>query len=273
MAQITSGVSESRPYDVMGTSVQATSARFGDNRDALKLNSDILVFQGAYQFLLDAFYFDPKGGTHLIDTVNPAANNLAPPPGLVTYQTLILAAVDQEGFIPYFEKQNTNLFTPQIQYSISNIPLAGVGDSNRCAGAPKGSVPGQAENYCVSVKLTANFGDTFNTMKPVQDNVNYALLATPTIRFNETNFVISFPNSYGEKIYNNLAGGRHDFLWQHGVTPQYSFDIPDNRGKVSASISIPVNYTQYHSSIVKNSYNDLTVMPTLKFSVAPKLID
>lgn len=76
------------------------------------------------------------------------------------------------------------------------------------------------------------------------------------------------------RVYENVAGGRQDTLFQIGPALTYApppFTTGDG-GSYALLLSLPVTYNQNYSTIATDAWHGGVVMPTLTIAFQPALV-
>lgn len=263
---VTTGLGDKRPYDLIFLNMQTASSRYATYSAK---GIDTFTAQAGYQYLIDAYYYDEKGNPLIVSKDN------VPGDKAVTYDTVSFGFLNQTTYEPNFRKATTDLFTPQITLARQNIDL---GDPlELCAprvalppppGAKPNSPPANA-NFCYYMDLSLTVGQTFADV-PTLQNANVAVSATVGQRFGGTDWTLAGQAVLTSRSYENVPGGRQDFLVQGGPVLSYSpAQVTTSRGNLSFAFTLPVNYYQNYSSVSKNAWSGFIVQPTFTLAFSP----
>jgi hypothetical protein len=253
---VTAGVGDKRPYDLMFLNVQSASARYATNSSK---SLDTLTAQAGYQYLIDAYYYDGGKPVYVDQNHIPRLNETA----ATTFDTLSFGVLNQTTFTPTFRQQTANLFTPQVTLARQNFDLA---DPNA-----KLCSSGSGFNFCYYMDLSLTMGQTFSDVSTLQ-NANAAISATVGTRFS-TNWTLAGQAVATSRSYENVPGGRQDFLLQAGPVLTYAPAATATPfGKASITFSLPVNYYQNYSTISKDAWRGVIIQPTLTIAFLPNMV-
>lgn len=247
-----------RPLDLIGLSAQSQSVRYSQFTSK---NFDSFTTQLAYQFFIDAYALKIDG-THSPMNETTKKEDLAPA-NMITVDTVTIGIQNQTVYVPLFRIEQTNLFTPQVTIARQNIPLFGGG---QCLLA----IPDPSKNgYCYYTDISATVGETLSDVA-TQENANLTVAATPGWRIDNTDWVITLPASATARDYQNVPGGRRDLQLQIG--PTFAYAPPpfvDPAFISSVLFKLSTTYNQQYSTVAKNSWHGIIVMPTLTVAFAP----
>jgi hypothetical protein len=248
---VTTGVGDKRPYDLIFLNVQSASARYATNSSK---SLDTLTMQAGYQYLIDAYYY--YGGKPV-----SVDQNHIPRSNATTFDTLSFGVLNQTTFTPTFRQQTADLFTPQVTLARQNFDLA---DPNA-----KPCLSGSGSNFCYYMDLSLTVGQTFSDV-PTLQNANVAISATVGRRFDGTDWTLAGQAVATSRSYENVPGGRQDFLLQAGPVLTYAPAATATPfGRASVTFSLPVNYYQNYSTISKDAWSGVIIQPTLTIAFLP----
>jgi hypothetical protein len=251
---------DKRPFDVMGVSGQSQSLRY----DRVPSKSvDTAITQGAYQFFIDAFGFQPNG-TPVPSIDTPKQSNL-PPANMITVDTVALGFVNQTAFTPTYHAETTNLFTPQVTLSRQNQSLAGSTWCNTAIPDPR------KIGFCYYADMSLTVGQTFSDVRTLQ-NANVAAAVTPGWRIPDTDLKLTLPTTVTARAYEDVPGGRRDVLFQIG--PAITYTPPpllDKSVTASLNFTLSATYNQNYSTIAADAWHGLVVLETITVALQPRL--
>ncbi len=253
-----------RPYDMMGFSVGSTSLRY---QTFAQKDVDSLPVQAAYQFFLGASGYSVSG--HPIDIGEPSTSTdlkYIPPSGLVTIDTLAIGFQSQTSFSTPFKQETAELFTPQLTLGRQNISLSGNDPHNVCH--IKGNDPTK-DAYCYYADLSLTLGQTVSDQVALQ-NFSAAAVASLGRRIENSNWNFVLQTTLTERAYEDVAGGRNDFQVQVGPTLSYAGTIAA-LNNAPFTFSLPVTYTENISTIEKDTWQGVVVVPTLTLAFQSEL--
>jgi hypothetical protein len=235
-----------RDYDIIAFIAQSASARY-TNFPSKSL--DTLTVQGLYQFFLDGH---TENGMSVKGALPSDTNT-----NRITYDVLAIGFVNQTAFVPTFQMETANLFTPQATLARQNIGLTDLGCTPLFNGDP--TKPG----YCYFANISVTAGQTFSDVATLQ-NANIALSGTVNKRFDHTDWVLSLAGMATAKSFEDVPGGRQDLLLQLG--PQLAY-TPSK----CVSLSVSVTYYRNYSSLATAAWDGFIVQPTFNviFPVEP----
>jgi hypothetical protein len=245
-----------RDYDIIAFIAQSASARYTDFPSK---SFDSFTAQGFYQFFLDAQTAKdtPIGNGNPL----PTDENL----NMVTYDVLAVGFVNQTAFVPTYQAETANLFTPQVTLARQNIGLLGLSDPGCMPWSNYNPTPSKPlqPSYCYFANISVTAGQTFADV-PTLQNANIALSGTVSKRFNNTDWVLSLAGTATGKDFENVPGGRQDLQLQLG--PQISF-TPSK----CVSFSLSVSYYRNYSTLATAVWDGFIVQPqlTVNFGVEP----
>jgi hypothetical protein len=241
-AQLTTGVSTARPWDIAAFSVGETSVRYAQTPSK---SFDSLSQSAAYQFFLGAT--DQRGDALAPGRPLPPGVNGKTDAQEFTVDTVLLGVQNTTAFTPTFHAQTADLFTPQVVLTRQNIDLSGTA-------VCRTKLSGSAGN-CVYADLSVGLGQTFSD-QPTQTNANLAAAGTLGYRIDHSDFVFTVPTVITAKSYETYVGGRRDFVVQTG--PALSFAPSAN-----FSASLAATYYQQYSSVAAGAWHGWIIQPTL----------
>src|SRR5579872_7006207 len=202
--QVTAGLGDKRPYDLIFLNTQSASARYST---FTAKSVDTLTVQAGYQYLLAGY--DEHGKI-------PVDGSYSPTSKAITFDTLSFGVLNQTIFTPTFQQRTADLFTPQVTLARQNINLA---DSKTpCPGATK--PPSPSDNFCYYMDVSLTVGQTFSAVSTLQ-NANVAVSATVGKRFTPE-WTLAGQAMITSRAYENVPGGRQDFLLQSGPLLSYT---------------------------------------------------
>ncbi|HLJ01280.1 MAG TPA: hypothetical protein VKT76_16325, partial [Bradyrhizobium sp.] len=202
--QVTAGLGDKRPYDLIFLNTQSASARYST---FTAKSVDTLTVQAGYQYLLAGY--DEHGKI-------PVDGSYSPTSKAITFDTLSFGVLNQTIFTPTFQQRTADLFTPQVTLARQNINLA---DSKTpCPGATK--PPSPSDNFCYYMDVSLTVGQTFSAVSTLQ-NANVAVSATVGKRFTPE-WTLAGQAMITSRAYENVPGGRQDFLLQSGPLLTYA---------------------------------------------------
>lgn len=255
-----------RSFDLIGVSVGTTSLRYEKFHAK---DTDAFTVQAAYQFFLSATGYHEDGTSLPIDEAlykSDSFNAVIPAPNMITYATLQVGFQNQRAYAPFYAAEKSDMFTPQFTLAEQNISLLD----------PKGNVcePGSLDyrkiGFCYYADLSLNGGQTFSD-QVTQQNANVSLSATVGRRFDKSDWKLSLQAAATERGFEDVDGGRNDVLLQVGPALAYAApSVVTPWGTGSLSINLPVNFYDNISTVSKNSYREIVVMPSFSFAFAPE---
>jgi len=265
---VTTGVGETRPYDLIFFNSQAASSR----HDIYTSKSlDTWTAQAGYQYLIDGYFYN-HGDSVAIDKSHIPSN------GAVTFDTVTFSVVNQDLFTPTFHSSSADLVTPQISLARQDIDLGASTDT--CPGGsnppPPPSNPNRkmspSVNFCYYADLAFTVGQTFSDVATLQ-NANLAASVTVGERFRGTDWTLAGQVIVTPRYFENVPGGREDIMIQGGPVLTYAHApmrlLEGTDMTQSISFSLPVNYYQNYSTVSKYSWGGLIVQPTLTIAFVP----
>ncbi|MGO9700936.1 MAG: hypothetical protein ACLPX7_16920 [Xanthobacteraceae bacterium] len=253
----TTGVGQARPYDLIFFNAQGASARYVTYSSK---SLDTITAQAAYQYFIDGYFYN--NGT-------PVAINRdhIPPTSAVTFDVASFGVVNQTLFTPGFRYQSADLFTPQITLARQNFDLTGPGKT--CETSTRATA---SQNFCYYMDLSLTAGQTFADV-PSLANLNFAAAATVGTRFNYTDWSLAGQAIVTSRSYENVPGGRQDFLIQAGPVLTYSTApqplLKGSTTSQSLSFSLPISYFQNFSTVSKDAWGGFIIQPTLTIAFQP----
>jgi hypothetical protein len=247
-----------RKLDLVGMSAQTQSVRYGQFSSK---NFDAITAQVAYQFFIDAYALELDGRRRPIYADMPK-EQLAPV-NMITVDTVAVGFQNQLTYIPPFNIEQVNLFTPQVSFNHINMPLFGGG---QCSLA----IPDPSRNgYCYYADISVTLGQTFADVG-TQENANLTVAMTPGWRVDNTDWTVTLPATITARDYQNVVGGRRDVLWQIGPTVAYAPPtFVETAFITSVTFKLSVTYNQNYSTIAKDAWHGIIVMPTLTVAFSP----
>jgi hypothetical protein len=247
-----------RPLDLIGLSLQSQSVRYSSQFSSK--NFDAITATAAYQFFINAYGVNSSGEYPVYRGMDPKA---LPPTNMITVNTVAIGVQNQTVYVPLFHLEQVNLFTPQITLNHLNMPLFG---GVQCAVR----IPDPSKNgYCYYADISVTVGQTFADV-PAQENANVAVSVTPGWRINSTDWNLTLPATATARDYQNVAGGRQDLLLQIGPTLTYAPPpFVDTAFISSVLFKLSATYNQNYSTVAKNSWHGIIVMPTLTVAFSP----
>jgi hypothetical protein len=228
-----------------------------------------LTAQAGYQYLIHAYYFDKNG-----NSISPDQNHV-PTSNATTFDTVSFGVLNQTTFAPTFQQKTADLFTPQVTLARQNFDLADP-KAPLCfgeAGSSQSPMPVKStpisRNFCYFMDLSLTAGQTFSDVATLQ-NTNVAISATVGTRFNHTGWSLAGQTVVTSRSYENVPGGRQDFLLQVGPLLSYApAPTTTSLGSVSVTFSLPVSYYQNYSTVSKDAWSGIIVQPTLTVAFSP----
>lgn len=269
-ALVTTGVGEKRPYDIVFLSVQSASQRY---TTYVSKSLDTFTAQSGYQLLIDGYYYDEVSAkrTGLDKDDIPLINNSG-----VTYESATFGVFSQTLFLPTYLRKSAELFTPQVTLAGQNYNLGARSqkcDTNATVPEPKTERTLVVNNFCNYADFSITGGQTFSDT-PTLQNINLALASTVGMRIKETGWTIAGQVTLTGRAYENVPGGRQDFLVQAG--PVFTYAFANSSHKTDASswsnsciFQLPINYFQNYSTVTKDAWSGLIIQPTLTISFMP----
>jgi hypothetical protein len=247
-----------RKLDLVGMSAQTQSVRYGQFSSK---NFDAITAQAAYQFFIDAYALE-LDGSHRPMSGDTPPERLAPA-NMITVDTVAIGFQNQLTYLPLFNIEQVNLFTPQVSFNHTNMPLFGGG---QCSLA----IPDPSRNgYCYYADISVTLGQTFADVG-AQENANLTVAMTPGWRVDNTDWTVTLPATVTARDYQNVVGGRRDVLWQIGPTVAYAPPtFVDTAFITSVTFKLSATYNQNYSTVAKNSWHGIIVMPTLTLAFSP----
>jgi hypothetical protein len=249
-----------RPLDLIGLSLQSQSVRYSNPFSSK--NFDAVTATAAYQFFINAFGIDLNGQAYEV-YYGMKEKKLLPPPNMITVNTVAIGIQNQTVYLPLFRMEQVNLFTPQVTFTHQNMPLF---FTKQCAvRIPDPSKDG----YCYYADISVTVGQTFSDVT-TQENTNVALSVTPGWRIHNTDWRLTLPATVTARDYQNVPGGREDLQLQIGPTLAYAPPpFVDPAFITSVLFTLSTTYNQNYSTVAKNSWHGIIVMPTLTVAFAP----
>jgi hypothetical protein len=264
---VTAGLGDKRPYDLIFLNMQTDSSRYATYSAK---GIDTFTAQAGYQYLIDAYNY--KDGNALPINLGNVPGNKA-----VTYDTVSFGFLNQTTYEPNFRKGTADLFTPQVTLGRQNFDLADP-KGPLCSPSSDWSKPTLATpkpdprsnlNFCYYLDLALTLGQSFSDV-PTLQNANAAISATVGHRLNGTDWTLAAQTIVTSRSYENVPGGRQDYLVQVGPVFNYNHaPIPTALGNLSFAFTLPVNYYQNYSSVSKNAWSGLIVQPTFTLAFSP----
>jgi hypothetical protein len=264
---VTTGLGETRPYDLIFLNMQTASARYATYSAK---GIDTFTAQAGYQYLIDAYYYND--GKSLIVNKDNIPGNKA-----VTYDTVSFGFLNQTTYEPNFRKGTADLFTPQVTLGRQNFGLTDP-TAPLCSPSsdwlkptptnPKPD-PNSYSNFCYYLDLALTLGQSFSDV-PTLQNANVAVSATLGKRFDGKDWTLAAQAIVTSRSYENVPGGRQDYLVQVGPVLSYSHaPVATSAGNLSFSFSLPVSYYQNYSNISKDAWSGIIVQPTFTIAFIP----
>lgn len=249
-----------RPLDLIGLSLQSQSIRYSNPFSSK--NVDSITATAAYQFFISAYGTNPAGQPYAV--FFGMDKKELPPPSMITVDTVAIGVQNQTVYMPLFRVEQVNLFTPQVTFTHQNMPLFVI---EQCATR----IPDPSKfGYCYYADISVTVGQTFSDVA-TQENTNVALALTPGWRIRDTDWKLTLPATVTARGYQNVPGGRQDLQLQIGPTLTYApapFFI-DPAFITSVLFTLSTTYNQNYSTVAKNSWHGIIVMPTLTVAFAP----
>jgi hypothetical protein len=251
-----------RDLDVIGVSAQEQSLRY--NSQFLSKSSDAVTTQAAYQFFLGATKFDDRGAPIGTVDTGPSHKGDIPPQNMMMIQSVAFGVQNQTIYTPSFHTESVNLTTPQATYNLQNLPFSGETCDVKIPDPRK-------EGFCYYTDFSFTVGQTLSNVI-TQQNTNFTVSATPGWRIRDTDVKLTLPITATTRIYNDVAGGRDDVLFQIGPALTYTpAPFVDSAGNgYSALFSMSATYNQNHSTVSTASWRGYIFMPTLTVAFQPK---
>jgi hypothetical protein len=255
--QVTIPGIETRPLDVIGLSAQSQSVRYGQFPSK---SFDAIITQAAYQFFIDAYGLGSDGKPFGVYYNTPKEQ--LPPTNMITVNTVAVGVQNQTVYLPLFRTETVDLFTPQITFNHLNMPLA---DRQCAARIPDPSKDG----FCYYADISLTLGETLSDV-PSQQNANVAVAVTPGWRIPDSDWRLTLPTTATARDYQNVAGGRQDVLLQVGPTLAYAPPpFIDISAITSVLFTLSATYNQNFSTISKDAWHGVIIMPTLTIAFQP----
>jgi len=244
-------------FDVIGLSVATQSTRYGQFSSK---SFDSITTQGGYQFFINAYGYDSN--EIFVDKIDENTKNI-PPQNKITVETVAFGFQNQTIYTPTFDRKTVDLFTPQITLARQNIPLAG---HEAC----EAKIPDpRKDGYCHFVDLSLTVGQTFSDLSS-QQNANVAVSVAPGWRIRNTDWKLTLPTTVTGRVYEDVAGGRQDALFQVGTTLAWAPPpFIDASVATSVAFSLSATYNQNFSNVSKNAWHGIVVLPTLTVAFQP----
>jgi hypothetical protein len=248
-----------RQLDLVGISVQGQSARY--EQPFASKSFDAATIQAGYQFFIDAHALALDGTPVPMNATTPK-ENLAPT-NMITVDTIAIGFQNQTTYTPLFQLEQANLFTPQVSFNHINMPLFGGGQCSL-------EIPDPSRNgYCYYADISVTVGQTYSDVS-TQENANLTVSATPGWRIDNTDLSLTLPTTVTARDYEHVVGGRRDVLLQVGPTLTYAPPQFVNPAFIaSALLKLSVSYNQNYSTVAKNDWHGIIVMPTLTLAFSP----
>jgi hypothetical protein len=245
-------------FDVVGLSAQEQSVRYGGYASK---SFDAITSQAAYQFFVNAGGYKSEGGWVPVNADTHAPD--VPPSNLITVASVALGVQNQTVFSPTFHAETLDLATPQVTFNLQNLSLAGDTRCNLEIPDPRKA------GFCFFTGVSLTVGQSFADIGS-QQNANIALSATPGWRIDKSDFTLTLPVTGTYRAYEEVVGGRDDFLLQIGPSLSYSpqpFYLKTD--VISYAFSLSATYNQNFSTIPTAAWRGWIIMPSFTLAFQP----